>query len=61
MSDDNGQIVALLTQIRDNQKLAIDLQRSALDRHQSHVRRYYAIVAVVFALIGVFAYEIFHH
>jgi hypothetical protein len=61
MNDDNGQIVSLLTQIRDNQKEAIEMQRAAIASQQSHVRKYYVIVAVAVAAFAWYIFEFLYH
>ena len=60
MNDDSEQIVSLLTQIRDNQREAIELQKTAVSRQKSLSRTYYTVVALAMPFFAYFAYLLFH-
>ncbi len=60
MDDDSDQIVSLLTQIRDNQREAIELQKTAVSRQKSMSRTYYSVVVLAIPLFAYFTYLLFH-
>ena len=61
MNENDERIVALLTQIRDNQREAIDLQKTTVARHRIQVRVYYIVTTVILAATFYFIYTTCHH
>ena len=61
MNDNDERIVALLKQIRDNQRESIELQKTTVSRHRTQVRVYYVATMLAVAVMLYLAYFFFHH
>ena len=61
MNENDERLVALLTQIRDNQREAIELQKTTVGRHRTQLRFYYVSTAIAMAAMGYLVYFFFFH
>ena len=61
MSNDNDRMVSLLTEIRDNQKEALALQKITALRQKRMARVYYVALAFLVPISIYYAYLTFHH
>ncbi|HEY2347084.1 MAG TPA: hypothetical protein VGH80_14615 [Xanthomonadaceae bacterium] len=61
MNENDERIVALLTQIRDNQREAIDLTKTSVSRQRTQVRVYYIASALSLVVMFYLVYFFFRH
>jgi hypothetical protein len=61
LNENDERIVMLLTQIRDNQREAIELQKTAVSRQRTQVSVYYVATALAVAVMFYLVNFIFRH